>query len=361
MLLRRRASKGIRSSGNRRRRSELVDFRVTAFVAYITKHALSEKENDILRLLANYSPLPLSVVGEFTGIAPQEVSKATMRLIDFSMAYPDRDGCYAIAEPLKDAAFKRSAYFKKAETRKVASLLDNWITDNPAEIVSLRLSRVVFRVASQAGNAALANKAVHIAADTFRLAQEAYNQQDYETAVEWFRKVLALRPGHDRSNELLVRSLAQLEEWEECETLCAALERKSLPVRTTAFLRGFVERKHNNIPSAITQFELARSAKRADVALLRELAWCYFIRETVRRPKGYSKRRSNFSRIIPILLTWLSVSPSSSRILPPPSNSLNVFVSMSQTHSTGIEWLRSTQEQGICQRLLKRAFGLCQM
>lgn len=257
--------------------AELVDFRVSAFVAYITKHGLSDKENTILRLLANYSPLPLSVIGEFAKLNPEAAATATVRLIDFSMASPDKDGCYGISEPLKDAVFKRSSYFTKAETQALAALVDAWLTENPDENVSLALSRVVFRVATQAGNSALANKVVHIAADTFRLAEQAYNQQDYESAVEWFRKVLVLRPGHERATVLLVRSLAQLEEWTECETLCAALEREHMPIRTTAFLRGFVERKRNRIPNAITQFDLARKAGRKDVALLRELAWCHFI------------------------------------------------------------------------------------
>ena len=188
-----------------------------------------------------------------------------MRLIDFSMVHPDKDGCYQISEPLKDAVFKRSKYFTKRENQTLAGLIDTWLTDNPDENISLALSRVIYRIASQAGLSNLASKVVHIALDTFRLAEQAYNQQDYETAVDWFRKVLVLRPGHDRATVLLVRSLAQLEEWVECDTLCAELERARLPIRTTAFLRGFVERKRNRIPNAITQFELARKAGRSDV------------------------------------------------------------------------------------------------
>jgi tetratricopeptide (TPR) repeat protein len=71
--------------------------------------------------------------------------------------------------------------------------------------------------------------------------------------------------------------LAQLEEWPECDLLCSDLEYRKLPVRTTAFLRGFIDRKRGQIPSAIKQFELARTAGRNDVAVLRELAWCHFI------------------------------------------------------------------------------------
>lgn len=256
---------------------ELVDFRVSAFVAYIIKHTLSEKENAILRLLANYSPLPLAVIGGFAGLGAEAVSSALMRLIDFSMLHPDGDGCYQISEPLRDAAYKRAAFFTKAEIQVLGKLVDSWLTENPEESPSLAFSRVIYRIASQGGIPALAGRVVHMASDTFRLAEQAYNQQDYETAVEWFRKVLVLRPGSDRATVLLVRSLAQLEEWPECETLCSDLERAKLPTRTTAFLRGFVERKRNRIPNAITQFELALKAGRSDVALLRELAWCHFI------------------------------------------------------------------------------------
>ncbi|MEO7932357.1 MAG: TIR domain-containing protein [Chthoniobacterales bacterium] len=257
--------------------SELVDFRIATFVAYVTKHALSKQENELLRLLANFSPLPLPVIGGHCGLDAEAVSVAIVKLIDFSMISPDLSALYAISDPLRDAIFKHSRYFQTSETKKIAVALHIWLDQNDEEQVSLPFSRVIYRVARHANDAALAEKVVHLTADIFRLAEQAYNQQDYVIAVEGFRKVLELRPDLERATVLLVRALAQLDEWGECDSLCSAMEGRKMPTRTTQFLRGFVARKRSYFSKAISHFELARKAGRNDVAVLRELASCYLI------------------------------------------------------------------------------------
>ena len=256
---------------------ELVDFRVATFVSYVTRHALSKEENAMLRLLANISPLPLPVIGDHCGLDAQATSSAIVKLIDFSMISPDPSGLYAISDPLRDAIFKHSQFFNTPETQKVAASLHLWLEQNADEQISLSFSRVIYRVARQAKDTALAEKVVHLTADIFRLAEQAYNQQDYVVAVDGFRKVLELRPDLERATVLLVRALAQLDEWDECNSLCSEMEGRQMPTRTTQFLRGFVSRKRSHFGDAIKHFELARKAGRHDVAVLRELASCYLI------------------------------------------------------------------------------------
>lgn len=257
--------------------AELVDFRVATFVAYVIKHALSKQENELLRLLANFSPLPLPVIGGHCGIDAEVASSAVVNLINFSMISPDQSALYAISEPLRDAIFKSSPFLTTTETQKIAAALHAWLDQNADEQVSLPFSRLIYRVAHQAKDVALAEKVIHLTADIFRLAEQAYNQQSYEVAVEGFRKVLELRPNLERATVLLVRALAQLDEWNECDSLCSEMEGRMMPTRTTQFLRGFVARKRSHFSDAIQHFELARKAGRNDVAVLRELASCYLI------------------------------------------------------------------------------------
>lgn len=256
---------------------ELVDFRVATFVSYVTRHALSKEGNEVLRLLANFSPLPLSVVGGHCGLNAEASSSAIVKLIDFSMISPDPSGLYAIADPLRDAVFKHSPLLTTLETKSIAAALHSWLEQNPDEQISLSFSRVIYRVARQAKDATLADKVVHLTADIFCLAEQAYNKQDYEVAVDGFRKVLELRPSLERATVLLVRALAQLDQWEECNTLCLEMESRKMPTRTTQFLRGFVARKRSHFDKAVKHFELARKAGRNDVAILRELASCHLI------------------------------------------------------------------------------------
>jgi tetratricopeptide (TPR) repeat protein len=257
--------------------SELVDFRVLTFVNYVTRHTLSEKENEILRLLANFSPLPLSVIGGYCCLDPEATSSALFKLTDFSMISFDPSGLYAISDPLRDAVIKRSHFFTRSEAKNVAGALGTWLDENVEEHISLSFSRVIYRVARQANENSLAEKVTYLTADIFRLAEQAYNQQDYEVAVDGFRKVLELRPDNDKAMVFLVRVLAQLDEWDECNTLCSVMEGRKLPTRTTQFLRGFVARKRSHFSDAIRHFEVARKAGRNDVAVLRELASCYLI------------------------------------------------------------------------------------
>lgn len=256
---------------------ELVDFRVATFVNYITRHALSKEENEALRLLANFSPLPLPVIGGHCGLDAEATSSVIVKLIDLSMILSDPNGLYAISEPLRDAVFKQFPFFTSSDTQKVSVALRLWLEGNAEEPVSLSFSRAIYRVARSAKDTALAQKVVHLTADIFRLAERAYNQQDYEVAVEGFRKVLELRPDQDRATVLLVRALAQLDQWDECDTLCSEMEGRKIPTRTTQFLRGFISRKRSRFGDAIKYFELARKAGRNDVAVLRELASCHLI------------------------------------------------------------------------------------
>lgn len=268
---------------------ELVNFRVATFVSYITRHALTKQEMQVLRLLANFSPLPLSVIGGHCGLDAQVASSAIVKLIDFSMVAPDPSGLYGISEPLRDAVFRQSAILNTSEVKKVAEALGLWLNENPEEEVSLSFYRVVYRVASIISDEALADKVVHLTADILRLAEQAYNQQDYEVAVNGFRKVLELRPHLERATVLLVRALAQLDHWDECNTLCSEMESRHTPTRTTQFLRGFVARKRSHFNDAIKHLEMAREAGRNDVAVLRELASCYLMTGDLATAAAYLK------------------------------------------------------------------------
>ena len=70
----------------------LIEYRVEVLLKYITKHALSDAENSILRLLANHSPLPLAVIGGFLKFTPETISPHLTKLIDYSMITPDTAG-----------------------------------------------------------------------------------------------------------------------------------------------------------------------------------------------------------------------------------------------------------------------------
>jgi len=258
-------------------KAPLVNFRVAAFVSYLKKHTLDAEEDAVLRLLANFSPLPLAVIANFCGGDAATVASRVARLVDVSIVVPADDGMFAIAEPLRDAAYKQAEYFPASDSKKLAACVNSWIAEFQDTSFSLSFSRTIYKIAKQGGDSPLAQSVAHLTADTFQLAKRAYNTQNYEEACTLFESVLELRPDNEAAMAFLVRALGHLYKWAECEEVLRKLDRMHVPIRTTSFLRGFVERKKGHIKEAIVYFEMCRSAGRSDVAVLRELAWCYYI------------------------------------------------------------------------------------
>jgi Tfp pilus assembly protein PilF len=256
---------------------KLVEFRTSTFVKFISEKKLTHEQTKVLLILAEYSPLPLPVIGKSLGHEPKVMSDLLTRLVDYSLVYPDEHGFYRISDPIRDAIVRMHRMMSKTQHSAVSQALQAYLDTEADDRPRLELSRVLFKAATQSNNTILADQVIHLANDVIQLAEQSYHGRDYATAVTLGREAVALRPKSFNARSYLIRALIHEELWGEATEELNKLNGIA-PPRDIYYLQGFLERKRRNVDNAIHLFEMAEKAGRSGVAIKRELASCYFIK-----------------------------------------------------------------------------------
>lgn len=255
----------------------LVEFRTLPFIKYLSETKLTEAEKEILRILAEYSPLPLAVIGEAVGVDSKTLSEHIIRLIDYSLISPAREGFYSIADPIRDAVVRLTRLImSKHEHSAVANSLKKYIDENEIEEHAIDAYRVLFRAARNSGDPKLAADAIYLANDVIQLLERSYHARDFEEAIRLGREAVAMRPRSVTARSFLIRAFIQEAMWPDAEQALTEFELVA-PPREVFFLKGFMKRKQGDVPGAIALFHKSERAGRRGAALMRELAWCYSI------------------------------------------------------------------------------------
>ena len=255
----------------------LVEVRTLPFVKYLVESKLPAKEMEILRILAEYSPLPLSVLGATVKLEKEALSEHLVKLIDYSLVVPAREGFYAIAEPVADAVIKVTRLLINAsEHSTIANGLKTFLDENELQEHAIDSYRLLFRAARNSSDIKLAGQALFLANDVIQLLERNYHARNYEEAVKLGREAVAMSPRSTNAHSFLIRALIQENMWADAEE---ALKRFQVvaPQRDALFLRGFLHRKKGEFSQAIDFFLRAEKAGRGGGALKRELASCYEI------------------------------------------------------------------------------------
>lgn len=254
----------------------LVQFRRTRFLQHLDTLHLDTEEQYILRLLALYSPLPMSVIVTVTNSEAGVTQDRLIRLIDLALVTTTQAGHYRIADPVVDAAVSAFGFPSTQENKSLARVVNDLLQESDTVDTRLDLSRVLFRAARLANDKVMEENAIYLASDLIKLTETLYHERRYREAVNNGYVAIDERPKSERARSYLIRALVQEESWEEAESQISELQRYA-PVRNVLFLRGFLERKHNNIGPAIEAYESSKRAGRRDVAVNRELAQCYLL------------------------------------------------------------------------------------
>lgn len=255
-------------------KERLVDFRRRFFFDYIEKLKISEDPAlvNVLRLLAYFSPLPLSAIGDCLRLKPEDLAGALTRLVDISLVDVG-GGLYRVADPVTEAANKHFGLPTQDEARALASILKDHLNDE-VDVRRLDVSRALFKAARLSGDEAVSKSVVRLTSDIVGLVEKLYHQRRYEEAVAV--GILAQDEAPDASVALgyLIRSLVQLERWGHAEELLKKY-RVLASNRDYLFLKAFLSKRKGNIQDAIALYEQSREAGRSGVSISRELAQCY--------------------------------------------------------------------------------------
>ena len=260
-----------------REKARLVQFRTAVFLRHLSKLSLEKHEQDLLRVLATFSPLPLPVLAKVVDIDLGKVDESVFRLIDLALITSTDEGYYRIADPIADAALKAFGYPSGEHNKAVALNLSEYLRESDQiESARLVLSRVLFRAASLAREREIADTAIYLANDLIRLTETLYHEREYQNVIEIGYTALKERPESLTARSYLIRALIQQEQWDEAEKQLEEFEKYS-PLREVYFLTGFLERKRGRTSLAIDYYKRAEQAGRRGAAISRELALCHFL------------------------------------------------------------------------------------
>lgn len=259
-----------------RDKTHLVQFRTSVFVRHFSKFSLDEVEQGVLRILAAFSPLPLSILAEVFSKELNHFEGTIIRLIDLALVVTTESGYYRIADPIVDAVTGAFGFPSDDEYKRLALKLAIFLQQQEIESSRLELSRVLFRVARLAKNKEVADATIHLANDLIRLVERFYHARKYQEAVEMGFAALEERPLSINARDYLIRALIQEERYSDAEEQLEHFHRVALP-QDYHFLIGFLERNRGQVLQAITAYKESARFGRRGASLSRELAYCYFI------------------------------------------------------------------------------------
>jgi tetratricopeptide (TPR) repeat protein len=234
---------------------------------------LNHVRQGVLRLLANYSPLPLSVIAQFLDLEAEHAHDTIQYLLDIGVVYPVGIR-YKIAEPILRSV-GRLYQVLTINHGKVAELLSDYLDEIDSESPDrLDLMRMYFRATQYSSGKPSREKSIQFASDTLEVAKQLYYAQEFERAVSVCERALEEQPNSQPIRDYLIRSYIQTERFEAAEREINVLERLGW-ARDASFLRGFLARRRHMHSDAIVHYQRSLRLGRRGAAVHRELAQCH--------------------------------------------------------------------------------------
>lgn len=244
-------------------RSILGDFKARNFSRLLTDLKLPESHWTVLRYLASEVSVPLSAIAIAVGLEAQAAATITKELIDQSLVVAFGDS-YALSPPIQESVERARGYLSAVDYTRIADGLTRvfWSDENVAP--SLHVVDATLHAVARSINPSLEKYRDLIRPSTVhRLATECYHRKQWSLALEYSRRVQQMAPLRRDAWSLEFKSLIQLEQWDEAETVLKNIERNHDKI--AFYLKGFGLRRHQRHRDACKAFEQAlRSGDKAN-------------------------------------------------------------------------------------------------
>lgn len=252
---------------------KLSDFRSSTFARFLSEGVrLTREQRDIIGLLSIYSPLPLSVIGHVVRLQATALASALRYLIDNALVIVEKDGVYALAPPIVDAA--RTVFGEgKVAHATVATHVKSYLDDEQEEGRRLDLSRVLYRALVLSGKRERSGEVIHLVSDLVRLVEELYHEREYARAIDVGYEAIQYAPRNTDARGYLVRALVKEERFQEADVQIQEL-RGMGALKEASFLSGFKNRHSERHAAAVVDYEDALRRGMGGVSIHRELAQC---------------------------------------------------------------------------------------
>ncbi|CAO3406274.1 hypothetical protein [Azospirillum largimobile] len=234
---------------------------------------IKRKTQELLQLLSMYSPLPLPVMKEYCGVTSEKLANDMQHLLDFALVVPEGVN-YRISEPVRQAAYRAFGGLH-LDHGKVASLLEDYLSNFEDDDTRLALGQNLFRASVLAGRRSSSRFSVSLASDLIEIAIQSYHDQDYDRSIDIGDLALQARPDSVDVRRFVAQALIRKERYEDAKKHIDALMEQG-HIKQAFYVRGFMARRMRKHEDAIRFYEKSLEYGRSGVPIHRELASCYF-------------------------------------------------------------------------------------
>jgi tetratricopeptide (TPR) repeat protein len=251
-------------------RSVLADFKARNFSRFLSDLNLSDSSWLALQYLSSEVAVPLPAIAIALG-KDAEVAAAIVRgLIDQSLVLVFGDS-YALSPPIREAVERVKGYLSSEQYSRIADGLTKTFWSNEDVAPSLQVVDATLHAVARSDAPSLTKYADLVRPSTLhRLATECYHRKQWESALEYAKRVELMDPRRRDAWSIHFKALVQLERWDEAERVLRDIEGKR--DRISYYLKGFMLRRRGKHADACRAFESAlRSGDRAN-AVYRDYA-----------------------------------------------------------------------------------------
>jgi tetratricopeptide (TPR) repeat protein len=261
-------------------KSILVDFKVRTFYRIVERLNLTSDERMIARVLGIEPSLSLDVISTMTGMTTEQIAAPVRKLIDYSLVVQDA-GRYSLAAPIRDTVYRAFGLLDLGEYTEMGTRLKGkyWRDLRIAQPLEV-IDATVYALARSNDPELAAFADVTLPSTLLKIATEAYNERQWETARDFAKRAITADPRLEKAHQIYSKALVRLAhegtiDWTEPEKAIRVAEEKG--IRGHHYLKGFLERKRGNLGEATKAFIAAERAGDRGVAVYRDRAHCHFL------------------------------------------------------------------------------------
>ncbi|OOE72071.1 TIR domain-containing protein [Salinivibrio sp. ML290] len=254
---------------------KLTQFSQKRFITHVQDHNLTGEDVQVLQVLSNYSPLPLSCILSLYKSERSQAHDRIYELIDCSLVRVQDGQLYRIADPIKGAVNEVFGYPSNQDLKVVKNNLNQYI-DSAQDEHKLEISRVLFRLGFMLSDEQATKNGIKLNSDYIKLLENAYHQRKYREAIEIGMEAINVNPDSAKAKTFLIKALIQEEKWDAAQKYLDALYPLD-EYRNVYYLQGFLERKRGDFAKAIEAYSNAQRHGRKGFALYREFSHCYLM------------------------------------------------------------------------------------
>lgn len=244
-------------------RSVLADFKARNFSRFLSDLKLSDISWLALQYLSSEVAVPLPAIAIALDKDSEVTATVIRSLIDQSLVLVFGDS-YALSPPIREAVDRVKGYLSSKEYSRIADGLTKtfWLNDDVAP--SLQVVDATLHAVARSDAPSLSQYTDLVRPSTLhRLATECYHHKQWESALEYAKRVELMDSRRRDAWSIHFKALVQLERWDEAERVLRDIEGKR--DRIFYYLKGFMLRKRGKHTDACGSFESAlRSGDRAN-------------------------------------------------------------------------------------------------